>query len=412
MFVAAFFIAVPVHASVWRVNFDLPGATEIRSLAFDPSGPALIVSADGISRLHPDGTSESLFSPLKGSKTVRVTKGDGKIEYLKGYKPTYLAPTINGDFFGASGSLWESRVIAHHSGSNPKAIPEAVVGMGHEILTRKGTPNETKWWFFNPSSVAVNGRGVVFFSAGEDVKGHISVYELHHKDALGDWHATRIGTAKGKPRLISTSHEKIAMFVNELCDFVADPVAGSRINLVVLPAQLSDSVKRLIGEDMSSVRTAQDDDNATFISDPVNQVVWRLSADGKTLNQLVNNESPFLTRKFVSGPIALASGGVFVANTPAIRFIGPDDEFETQLTNLVSDAEKLARKGLTDAANAKIQTLEDLIRTSTGMPQWRARMAWATLWERLGPKAAEQLGIPSRSTKQAKPKRKKCCCCF
>lgn len=372
-------------ARIWQVQ-PLTKKQVLRGLAVDTSDLSLLVGfPTALERFYPNGD----VKRIREHHPMRIALIAN--QYFIDYRMADSTITRNGV---DSVSLLEPLILDDGDDSG------AGVGSLQRVTIRIST-------------LAVNRSGVLFvggYRAEEEKHADKTffVWELS-KDTFGDWHAATLAKATEPPQLISTNTETALLLDRPQGTQQLLPAANGRLKLrpfaPTLPACTGD-----MGLAARHGRVAHDSDDTMLISDEQTGRVWRLSTDGKTLDHVAgtganrtepNNSHPTDPRLFSlkPGKIAVApGGGIFIEDIgKAIRFIGPNDELEENLTKWLPEIEEsILRNDDNNRARQNLLAIE-LIATNEAntMRGWRAEIALRTLFKRMTVRATNPEQIVS-----------------
>lgn len=444
------------HASIWLAHqFQSP--TTIRAITVDHETLSLIVSSDSrIDRIYPDEylpsfrtifeTKESMHVQIRGwvvkasynpyisgsgePARDQAIEHDGTTVSLWPYRPDQLAPLPGDRFIATDGS---ATVTLHDPPfTSSSSLRAATIIIGKKSRPLSDSEPQGKHLTIKPSSIATNNKGEIFVGgyapeaddttgrhpsvsrhddSNSDNKPKYVVWQLR-QDGAQQWHAQPIAYSSSWPQLISTRADRVVLLDSSRSSNLL-PQAAGKLRVI----QHSEPFPHVLAPWLTSTNVVgHGDDGTIFISDSKRNVV-RSVRDTTGKDIAGGQDVPWdgtqldpLKFKFTPGVLATASGGgVFVEHKhySSIRFIGPDDDLEGQLTSLVNAARDLASTGALELAGEKIRELKAIADDpkNEGMRAWRVRMALKTLDLLIDSKKLaqiNQLEIDAKRAREAK----------
>lgn len=421
------------HANIWFVD----SSPDTRSLAYMPASQRLIIGSSGglsgvalIDSLNHDISVWRLPLYLNLSVNDRT----GQLGELKS-----LATFASGEIVTLLGStvyVWKD------NGVYAQVLYSIPLGLRNRVIDSTGADVRIA-----PLSIVTNGDHILISgyqindlqNRDSSAPKKYSVWELWY-DGVDECRVTTLATGPAEPILLSANSSQPNLLVHQSeHTFQLQPEAKGKLSLVAFAPTIPTDVAAFEFANITSMDRF--DDGTILLTENVNNRVWRLGVDAKTLTALAGCAGARDTRKtnpleFVLAPSAVAAasdGAFFVFDGPNIRFVGPNDQLEDQLSVLFFEADGFARSFDYAQGSERLVKLQALCGDgSGGMRQVRARIALNALKRSIGQvgydrltnaakerlKAQEQAAQPATTVPQPKVQKDKkshrkhkfCCC--
>lgn len=370
------------QANIWKVW--LPGDRPIKSIAFVPAQSALIIGGENyIMR-------DQLSAPFGLGHAVRNESRKSGCGVF-----THHGLLANGQLASLNAQGITLRAIPTEKQAFAELKPQSLYLRTTTLIGPSG-----EGIVIEPLALATNNSNSMFIlgldandpdNKEADIKTY-RVWELF-KDNIDRWHATPLATSVGRtaPIIISTTRQSIVLLRHPSDPYSVSDAGKQRVEIRSFNPSSDANIKPFTLKDVTGAGI--DQDGTILLSDPVNARVWRLSIDGETLTAVAGSsrvaderQTDPLSFKLNPGSIATApyDGGFFVADQFDVYFVGPNDDFETELAAFVTEIEGLAEESRFCEAHDKMVRLLQLGREGYDMPRTRANLAILAISNRLG----------------------------
>lgn len=273
-----------------------------------------------------------------------------------------------------------------------------------QIIMRAGVPTLLPGGqsvHINPTTIASSSRNDIFVGAEiSGVGGRHGVWRLSRTENKR-WNVQLVAQGASPPAL-TTGLSGNAVLLNDVArSFVATVEGGAGLKIRNLDRSLFDVFPGPVSPRIRFI--SEDEQGALLISEEGNNRIWRLSPNGivpiaGSGQKHTSNDQWWSLHTALSVGLtptriqAAAHGGLFTLNNNReLNFVGPDDELERQLGELVRQADWAVRWGDLETARPLIAQIAALSPPKPDssllvMKQWRVQIALQTLKHHIGAK--------------------------